>query len=174
MCHKVVSGSLEGKCKSIPLVDDGTPIIISTSNRQHTGSCNPSTQQQIIHARSGKYTQCISDVALYTSCTIYKEKKSIESYYVKSTLQSQFPTNHNISKFRVFNMKKRVKMVKPILERVSSFQDFQRIFKTTKLDRGLDDTPLTDDVLDLRHLDLSNHLFTKHVNHNLKKLLPKQ
>ena len=33
----------------------------------------------------------------------------------------------------------------PMLERVSNFQDFQRIFKTTKLDRGLDDTPLTDD-----------------------------
>ena len=26
-----------------------------------------------------------------------------------------------------------------------NFQDFQRIFKTTKLERGLDDTPLTDD-----------------------------
>ena len=32
-----------------------------------------------------------------------------------------------------------------MLERVSTFQDFQRIFKTTKLDRGLDDTPITDD-----------------------------
>ena len=32
-----------------------------------------------------------------------------------------------------------------MLERISNFQDFQRIFKTTKLDRGLDDTPLTDD-----------------------------
>ena len=42
-------------------------------------------------------------------------------------------------------MKKRIKMMMPMLERVSTFQDFQRIFKTTKLERGLDDTPLTDD-----------------------------
>ena len=36
-------------------------------------------------------------------------------------------------------------MMMPMLKRVSSFQDFQQIFKTTKLDRGLDDTPLTED-----------------------------
>ena len=35
-------------------------------------------------------------------------------------------------------------MMMPMLERVSNFQDFPRIFKTTKL-RRLDDTPLTDD-----------------------------
>ena len=33
----------------------------------------------------------------------------------------------------------------PMLERVSNFQDSQQVFKTTKLDRWLDDTPLTDD-----------------------------
>ena len=33
----------------------------------------------------------------------------------------------------------------PMLERVSNFQDFQSVFKTTKLDKGLDDAPLTDD-----------------------------
>ena len=32
-----------------------------------------------------------------------------------------------------------------MLKRVSSFHDFQRIFKTTKLDRGLDDTLRTND-----------------------------
>ena len=32
-----------------------------------------------------------------------------------------------------------------MLKRVSTFHDFQHIFKTTKLDRGLDDTSLTDD-----------------------------
>ena len=48
-------------------------------------------------------------------------------------------------------MKKRIKMMMPMLERVSNFQDFQRVFKTTKLDRGLDDTPLTDDnIAELR------------------------
>ena len=33
----------------------------------------------------------------------------------------------------------------PMLERVLNFQDFQQVFKTTKLNRGLEDTPLTDD-----------------------------
>ncbi len=45
----------------------------------------------------------------------------------------------------MYNMKKRIKMMMPMLERFSSFQDFQQIFKTTKLDRGLDDTPLIDE-----------------------------
>ena len=42
-------------------------------------------------------------------------------------------------------MKKRIKMMMPMLERVSNFQHFKRVFKTPKLDRGLDNTPLTDD-----------------------------
>ena len=127
------------------MVDDGVPVIISTANCQHTGDCKPSTQQQIVQrARSGEYIKSISDMALFTLCTMYKEKMSLKSYYVKSILQSQFPTNHNVTKFHVFNMKKRIKMMIPMLERVSNFQDFPRIFKTTKL-RRLDDTPLTDD-----------------------------
>ena len=32
--RKVLSGSLQGKYKSIPLVDDGVPVIISTANCQ--------------------------------------------------------------------------------------------------------------------------------------------
>ena len=36
--RKVQSGNQQGKFKSIPLVDDGIPIIISTSNCTHTGS----------------------------------------------------------------------------------------------------------------------------------------
>ena len=46
--HKILSDYSEGKFKSIPLVGDGVPVIISTSNCHHIGSCKPSTQQQII------------------------------------------------------------------------------------------------------------------------------
>ena len=47
-------------------------------------------------------------------------------------------------------MKKKIKQMMPMLEKVSSSQDFQILFKTTKFkttkfDRGLDDSPLTDD-----------------------------
>ena len=113
--RKIKSGSSEGKFKSQPVVEDGVPVIISTSNCKHTGNCKPSTQQQIIQrARSGEYIKCISDVALFTLCTIYKEKMSLKSYYVKTILQSQFPTNHNVTKFHVFNMKKRIKMMMPL------------------------------------------------------------
>ena len=75
LSRKVLSGASAGKHKSFPMLEDGTPIIISTANCQHTGTCNPSTQQQIIQrACSGEYIKCISDVALFTLCTIYKEK----------------------------------------------------------------------------------------------------
>lgn len=144
--RQVMSGDTVGKHKSVPVFDDGVPVIISSAKCVHTGTCKPCTQQQIIQrARSGEYIKCISDVALFTLCTIYKEKMAIKSYYIKSILQSQFPSNHNVTKFHVFNMKKRIKMMMPMLENVSNFQDFQRIFKTTKLIKGLDDTPLTDD-----------------------------
>ena len=120
---------MQGKYRSNPLVDDGVLVIITTANCQHTGNCKPSTQQQIIQrSRSGEYIKCISDIALYSMCTIYKQKMSLKSYYVKSILQSQFPTNHNVSKFHVFNMKKRIKTMMPMLDRVSTFQDFQRVF----------------------------------------------
>ena len=108
LSRKVLSGASAGKHKSFPMLEDGIPIIISTAECKHTGSCNPSTQQQIIQrARSGEYIKCISDVALFTLCTIYKEKMSLKSYYVKSILQSQFPSNHNVTKFHVFNMEKK-------------------------------------------------------------------
>ena len=108
--RKILSGNLEGKFKSIPLVDDGVPVIISTSNCQHTDSCKSSLQQQLIqHARSGEYIKCISDIALFILCTIYTEKNSLKSYYIKSILQLQFPTNQNVTKFHVFNMKKESK-----------------------------------------------------------------
>ena len=35
--HKILSGNSEGKYKSAPLVDDGIPVIVSTSHYQHTG-----------------------------------------------------------------------------------------------------------------------------------------
>ena len=55
--RKILSGYSEGKFKSIPLVDDSVPVIISTSNCHHTGNCKPSTQQQIIqcvHSEIGR------------------------------------------------------------------------------------------------------------------------
>ena len=144
--RQVLSGATAGKYKSVPIFNDGIPVIISSANCVHTGNCKPSTQQQIIQrARSGEYIKCISDVALFTLCTIYKQKMTIKSNYVKSILQSQFPSNHNVTKFHVFNMKKRIKMMMPMLENVSNFQDFQTVFKTTKIIKGLDDAPLTDD-----------------------------
>ena len=46
----------------------------------------------------------------------------------------------------------------PMLERLSSSQDFQILFKTTKLDRGLDDSPLTDDNISELGRDTSDEL----------------
>ena len=58
--HKILSGNSEGKYNSVPLVDDGIPVIVSTSHCQHTGNCKPSTQQQIVQrARSCYYYRII-------------------------------------------------------------------------------------------------------------------
>ena len=57
---------------------------------------------------SGEYVKYISDAVLFALCTLQRETISIKSYYyVKSILQSQFASSHNVIKFHVFNMTKR-------------------------------------------------------------------
>ena len=88
--HKIFSVYLAIKYNSIPLADDSVAVIISTSNCQHTGSCKPFTQQQIIqHADKCENIKWISDVTLLTPCTIYKQKMSLLPNIIYSTRRKE-------------------------------------------------------------------------------------
>ena len=88
---------MEGKYNSISFVDDNLAVIISASNCQHTGSCKAFTQQQIIQcAHKCEYIKWISDVALFTLCSIDKEKMSLNSYYVAFMGRLQMANNDQI------------------------------------------------------------------------------
>ena len=71
--RRINSGIAEGKNKSIPVVDDGVCVIISKANLIHTGQCTPSRMQLVMQrSRSGAYVKNMSDVSLFTLCSMLK------------------------------------------------------------------------------------------------------
>ena len=79
------------------MVDDSVAVIISTSNCQHKVNYKPSTQQATIQcAHKCEYIKWISDAALFTLCSIDKEKMSLNSYYVAFMGRLQMANNDQI------------------------------------------------------------------------------
>lgn len=90
---------------------DDVPVVISKAEYEHTGSCNPSTQQQIVQrSRSGDYIKKISDQSLFTLVTMYERTGSLPSPLVREILAAQFPRNKNVSRNHVYYMKKRFRI----------------------------------------------------------------
>ena len=72
---RINTGLSEGRFKSQPVVKDGVNVIISKANVKHTGECKPSRLQQVMQrSRSGAYVKNISDISLFTICTMLKDK----------------------------------------------------------------------------------------------------
>ena len=66
--------------------------IISKASLWHTGECKPSRLQQVMQrSRSGVYVKNISDVSLFTLCTMLKDEGKVSSSMVKQILSTQFP-----------------------------------------------------------------------------------
>ena len=143
---KINTGLSEGKYKSYPVVKDGINVIISKANVKHTGECKPSKLQQVMQrSRSGAYVKNISDISLFTLCMMLKDEGKVPSTIVKQILSTQFPANKNVTNRHVYWMKNRVKTLLPRMNECQTFQDFQNIYKTSKLHAGIDDIPLSDD-----------------------------
>ena len=69
--RKIKSGVSEGKYKSFPVVTDDVCVIISKANLNHTGQCSPSRMQQVMQrSRSGAYVKNMSNVSLFTLCSM--------------------------------------------------------------------------------------------------------
>ena len=142
----IKTGISKGKYKSFPVVKDGVNVIISKANLEHTGDCKPSRLQQVKQrSRSGAYVKNISDISMYTLCTMLKDEGKLSSSFIKQVLKTQFPANKNVTNRHVYWMKNRIKSIMPIMHNCDSFNDFQDMFKTSRLHVGIDDIPLTDD-----------------------------
>ena len=90
---------------------DDVPVGINKAEYDHTGSCNPSTQQQIVQrTRSGDYIKKFSDQSLFTLVTMYKRTGSLPIPLVREILAAQFPRNKNVSRNHVYYMKKRFRI----------------------------------------------------------------
>ena len=74
-----------------------------------------------------------------------KDEGKVLSTMVKQILSSQFPANKNVTNRYDYWMKNRVKILLPRMNECQTFQDFQNIYKSSKLNTGIDDIPLSDD-----------------------------
>lgn len=99
--------------KSKPVFAAGIPIVISKLNLSHGGSCNPSSQQQLVaRSRSGRYAKSINDLALCQLCTMSKNGEGrLKTSSIKSIITPFWPSNKNISKADIFNLRKRIKRI---------------------------------------------------------------
>ena len=57
-------------------------------------------------SRSGAYVKNMSNMSVYTLCTIMQQEGKLTSLFVKYTLNSQFPANKNVTKTHVYLIKK--------------------------------------------------------------------
>ena len=120
--------------------------MISVANCLHCIQCKPSTQQQLMsRSRSGKYVQGISDNALFVLCNMFKSNGRLKSNCIKSILTPIWPTNKNISKSDVFNIRKKIISILPNLEKYNTFELFQKNVNTSTLLEGIDDCNMSDD-----------------------------
>lgn len=133
--------------KKRPVFDDDTPVIISSKSCfEHGGMCSPCSQQQIMQrSRSGQYIKHMSTTALYQLCNMFHRQQNIKSSTIKAILKEQFPSNKNVTSHHVFNMKKKLRDILPLMQDVESFKDFQHLCNTSNLVAGLEDIPLSDD-----------------------------
>ena len=120
--------------------------MIIVTNCNHCVECKPSTQQQLLsRSRSRKYVQGISENALFTLCNMLKHNRRLKAASIKSVLTPIWPTNKNISKYDVFNIKRKIKLILPKLQKYDSFELFQKNINTSTLFDGIDDCNMSDD-----------------------------
>lgn len=136
-----------GKVKRVPVFEDNVPVTITKNScLEHGGSCAPSTQQQIVQrSRAGDYIKGISALSFFQLCNTLQTTGKLKFSVIKDALQQQFPSNKNVTKNHVWNMRIKVKSMLPSMHTTQSFNDFQALCNTSNVKPGLDNTPLSDD-----------------------------
>ena len=152
---------LRRKNKSFPDISNGVCVIISKVHLKPTGQCSPSKLQQVLqHSRNGASVKNMSDVSLFTLCSMFKGGGKVTSSFIKKILKSQFPANKNVTTRHVYWMKNRIKSILPRIHECENFQDFVNIFNTSKLPIGIDNQSLFDDNI----VQMGKHMWLEIMN----------
>jgi hypothetical protein len=127
--------------------NDNVIIIIKNACCTHAGLCKPSCQQQLVtRARGGSYIKNMNDMALFTLCNVMKHNNGIlKTETIKSIVSPIWPSNKNITKSDVFNIRIRVERMLPKIVTCYSFESFQKSVNSSDLITGLDNITLNDD-----------------------------
>ena len=72
-----------------------------------------STATDLAMEKGGKYISNIGDHSLFTVCSKHQEAGYVTNKFVKEILQIQFPKNKNVTKYDVYNMKRKLKTINP-------------------------------------------------------------
>ena len=115
----IKEGKNAGKNIQKPIFDDNVLVIVSKSQWENIGICNPSPQQQMVQkSHSGDFLKKISQQSLWNLCTLYKSNVTSPSLFVRNIIQNKFPSNKSVTKIHVYNMKRRVETM------VTTLKDF--------------------------------------------------
>ena len=84
--QEIKTGPNKGIQKSIPVFSKDVPVVITRASLQHTGTCEPCSQQQmLVRQRSGQYVAKLSIDTIYTLCSMYTQFGSICFLFSKYT-----------------------------------------------------------------------------------------
>ena len=142
----IKSGPKEGTLKSIPTFSNNVPVIITKAVCNHTGTCDPCSQQQmIVRQRSGQYVAKLSIDTIYTLCSMYTQFGILKSNIVKPYLQTAFPRNKNATKHNIWSLKRKIKEISKEVGTLDDFVTFEAKFKSSNLEVGIEDMSSYDD-----------------------------
>ena len=142
----IKTGPKEGTLKSIPVFSNGVPVIITKATCEHTGTCEPCSQQQmIVRQRSGQYVAKLSVDTIYTLCSMYTQFGILKSNIVKPYLQTAFPKNKNVTKHNIWSLKRKIKEISKEVGKTDDFVTFEAKFKSSNLEVGIEDMSSYDD-----------------------------
>ncbi len=148
MTIEVLSGKNEGSFKSTANVDDGVPVIISKINCDHTGQCKPSNNNKSCNGKKKVYKFRTSQIFPFCiNCSKHQESGYISNEFFREILQIQYPKNKDITKYDVYNMKRKLQKSNPYMRDIATFCEFQLIFSSSNLEIGIDHIPKSEEDL---------------------------
>ena len=140
------TGPKKGTLKSIPVFENDILIVITKVSCEHTGTCEPCSQQQmIVRQRSGQYVAKLSVDTIYTLCSMYTMFDILKSNIVKPYLQTAFPKSKNVTKHYIWSLKRKIKEISKEVGSSNDFVKFEAKFKSSNLEVGIEDISITGD-----------------------------
>lgn len=136
----------KSKTRKRPVYDDGAMVLITKANHKHTKGCEPcGTQLQMARERSGQYIKNINESAWFSLCYWMKHNSRVSNAEIKNALKPVCPPNKVISANDIYNVRRTVMRLLPLMDEKPNFHDFANSINTNNLCVGADSEDLCDD-----------------------------